>query len=103
MKISRATIAKKYPVQTGENIHGVWKSVDAVLKVTETIDGQELNDYIPVRFRGDQVEAVEALPEGTTVEVIVCIDANERISMKTNTQYLTIKDFVLPAYGIKRV
>lgn len=102
MKIT-ATIVKKYPAQTGENIHGVWKSEDAVLKVTEKVNDQDVSDYIPVRFRGTEVEAIDALNEGDRVEVIVRIDADERISQKTGNQYLTVKDFVFPAYGIKRV
>lgn len=102
MKIT-ATIVKKYPVQAGENIHGAWKSVDAVLKVTEAVDGQDISDYLPVRFRGNEVDAIEAINEGDRVEVIVRIDADERISQKTGNRYLTVKDFVLPAYGIKRV
>lgn len=102
MKIS-GTIVKKYPVQTGESIHGVWKSEDAVLKVTDNVNGQETNDYIPVRFRGDQVETIEAIPEGSAIEVTIRIDADERISKNTGNQYLTVKDFVFPAYDVKRV
>lgn len=102
MKI-KATLIKKYEVQSGETLKGAWRSVDVVLKTSESVDGYEVNDYIPVRFRGEKVDDVESIKEGAPVEVRFKIDADERHSMKTGKSYLCVKDMVFSGFEIKNV
>lgn len=96
----KATLIKKYQVQSGESIHGIWRSVDVVVKTAQMVNNNEINDYIPIRFRGDAVSAVEAIPEGADVDVVFKIDADERISAKTGKTYLAVKDFVFNGWSI---
>ncbi len=102
MKI-KATLIKKYEAQSGETIKGPWRSIDVVLKAMETVDGYEVSDYIPVRFRGEKVDDVVAISEGAPVEARFKIDADERHSQKTGKMYLTVKDFVFQGFDIKKV
>lgn len=100
---AKAFLIKKYPAQSGETIKGMWTSIDTVLKTEETVNGVVMYDYIPVRFRGEKVKEVEAIAEGTEVEVRFRIDADERHSQKTGGTYLAVKDMVFQGFEIKKV
>lgn len=98
---AKGILIKKYAAQSGESIHGNWRSIDVVVKTTQVVNNTEMNDYIPIRFRGEMVTVAEAIPEGADVDVVFKIDADYRISKNGNT-YLTVKDFVFSGWSITK-
>ena len=80
------TVAKIYPVKTGENLKGAWKSLDAVLRNDEEViyeDGGKANvmELMAIRLRGIKADQfLNEVKAGMRIEATIRPNCEEKVS-----------------------
>lgn len=103
MKI-RGMIAKVYPKQCGESLHGTWQYVDAVVRNDEVVthvDGgkSKVTELIAFRVRGELVDRfVSEVKAGDVLELTLRPECEERISKSGNLYVCNAATFSCPEW-----